>query len=578
MARTKHPHCSAAEKYARDVVAGRIVANKWVRLACQRHLDDRKREKQKGYPYRFDRAAAERVCKFLELLPHTKGKWARKGERLRLQPWQQFLTCVLFGWLWRRDGFRRFRKATLLIPRKNGKSLLAAGWGLYMFAADHEHGAEVYSGATTEKQAWEVFRPARLMALRTSAFCKAYGVEVNASNLHIDMNGSRFEPLIGKPGDGASPSCAIHDEYHEHETDAQVDSMETGMGAREQPLQIIITTAGENLSGPCYQAQVDAQKVLEGTIENDELFACIWGIDPDDDWSDERTLRKANPNYDVSVSADFLRARQREAVNNARKQGIFKTKHLNVWVGSREAYFNVEKWIRCGDDRITLADFEGQPCRIGLDLASKVDIAAKEYLFKLSRCDDTDVIARLKKAGFDYVRFGKYWLPEATVDEPDNEHYRGWVNEGWITPTDGEIIDIEEIKDSIIDDVSLFQVEEVAYDPHQATQLANNLTEEGVPIVEVRPTVLNFSEPMKYLEALSRARKIAHNGDLVMTWMVSNVTAKVDAKDNVYPRKERDEQKIDGVVANLMALARWIQEEGDPRSVYENRGLLSVEV
>jgi phage terminase large subunit-like protein len=578
VARTKHPHCQAAEKYARDVVAGRVLANAWVRAACERHLNDRKREKRRDWPYKFNREKAERVCRFIELLPHTKGKWARDGERLVLEPWQKFLICVLFGWLRKRDGLRRFRKVFWLIPRKNGKSALAAAIGLYMLAADKEYGAEVYSGATTEKQAWEVFRPAKLMAQRTPAFQKRFGVQVNAQNLHIDANGSRFEPLIGKPGDGSSPSCAIHDEYHEHQTDEQVDAMETGMGAREQPIQLIITTAGENLEGPCYQAQLDAQKVLEGAAENEQLFACIWGVDADDDWTSEDALRKANPNYDVSVSGDFLRAQQREAINNGRKQGTFKTKHLNVWVGSREAYFNVEKWIRCGDDQLSPADFAGQPCKVGLDLASKVDIAAMELVFDLQRCDDTPVVRRLREAGRRYVRFGCYWLPEATVEEPDNEHYRGWVNDGWISVTDGEIIDFAEIEASILDAVGEYQVEEVAYDPHQATMLVTRLQEQGVPVVEVRPTVLNFSEPMKQLDAITRAGQVVHNGDPVMTWMVSNVTAKTDAKDNVYPRKERDSQKIDGVVAHLMALARWMADEGDPRSVYETRGVLTIDV
>lgn len=573
---TQHPHCTKSDKYARDVVAGKVAANGWVRLACERHLADLKRAKERGFPYRFDRAKAERVCRFLERLPHTKGKWARNGETLRLEPWQQFLTCALFGWVRKADGYRRFRKAVLLIPRKNGKSLLAAGWGLYMFAADKEYGAEVYSGATTEKQAWEVFRPARLMASRTPGLCNALGIEVNASNLHINSNGSRFEPLIGKPGDGASPSCAIHDEYHEHDTDAQVDAMETGMAAREQPLQIIITTAGDNLSGPCYQAQLDAQKVLEGTLENDELFACIWTIDPDDDWSTEGALRKANPNYDVSVSGDFLRARQREALATARKQGVFKTKHLNVWVGSRSGYFEVDRWRRCVVPDLRLEDLAGQPCRIGLDLASKVDIAALELVFDLERCDDTEAVKALRDRGVKYVRFGRYWLPEATVEAPQNEHYRGWVNEGWISQTDGDIIDFEEIKTEIVDLTGRFQVEEVAYDPHQATMLVTSLQEQGVPVIEVRPTVLNFSEPMKQLDALIRAGQIAHDGDPVMAWMISNVTAKQDAKDNVYPRKERDEQKIDGVVANLMALARWMKDEAAPSSVYEDRGLLTL--
>jgi phage terminase large subunit-like protein len=462
-----------------------------------------------------------------------------------LQPWQIWLTCAIFGWL-RLDGKRRFRKIFLLVPRKNGKSILAAAWGLYMLCADDEFGAEVFSGATTEKQAWEVFRPARLMAERTPALQEAFGLTVHAKSLSILSNGSRFEPLIGKPGDGASPSCAIHDEYHEHDTDEQVDAMETGMGAREQPLQIIVTTAGDNLSGPCFQLQIDAQKVLDGVLENDELFTVVYSADTDDDWTSEEALIKANPNYNISVDAEFLRARQKEAVQTARKQGIFKTKHLNWWVSARDAYFNIEQWRALGDPDLTIEDFEGRDCWLALDLASKIDIAALEILFR-------------HKDGF--ARFGKYYLPEKTIEEPENEHYRGWRNQGYITQTDGSIIDYEYIKDDILEIMRRFTVLNVAYDPHQATMLVTSLMKENVPLVEFRPLVLNFSEPMKYLEGLIKAGKIKHDGDPVMTWMMSNVTAKVDAKDNVYPRKERAENKIDGPICLIMDLGLAMKED-----------------
>lgn len=554
MAGPKHPHVQAAETYARRVVAGKIPACKWVRLACERHLRDRKREKERGFPYRFDAAAAEKVCRFIELLPHTKGQWARKAERIRLEPWQCFQTAAIFGWKRKADGLRRFRRVFLLIPRKNGKSLLAASWGLYMFAADGEFGAEVYSGATTEKQAWEVFGPARLIAVRTKPLCDAFGISVQASNLHRLADGSKFEPIIGNPGDGSSPSCAIHDEYHEHDTDAQVETMATGMGAREQPLQIMITTSGSNLAGPCYQAQLDAQKMLEGVIEDDELWACIYGVDSEDDWTSPAVLVKANPNIDVSVSAEFLRARQREAIATARKQTVFKTKHLNVWVSARDAYFNTQRWIEAGRPWLKLSDFAGQPCTVGLDLASKVDIAAVQILFRLGDCEPTDVVRKLLGEGFEYAQFGRHYLPEATVDAGENDHYRGWSNEGRITVTDGEITDYREIEEDILDIMAAHTVERLAYDPHQATMLVNRLMDAGVPVLEFKPTVLNFSEPMKELDGLTRGWKVAHDGCPVMTWMMSNVTGRHDAKDNVYPRKERPEAKIDGPVALISAL------------------------
>lgn len=574
----EYSHVDAANAYAKAVVGRKIPACKWVRLACKRHLDDLRKATKKAYPYRFDQAKAERVCRFIELLPHTKGEWAKKSERIQLQGWQCFKTAALFGWVRKHDNLRRFRKAIILEPRKNAKSTWAAGVGLYMLTADGEHGAEIYSGATSEKQAWEVFRPAKLMAQKTPALQQAYGLTVNASNLHILGNGSRFEPLIGNPGDGASPSLAIVDEYHEHDTDALVDTMETGMGAREQPLVLIITTAGDNLAGPCYAAVQDAQKVLDGVHENDELFALIYTVDPKDDWKSDLALRKANPNYDVSVKGEFLRARQREAVNNPRKVGTFKTKHLNMWVQARAAYFHIQRWIESAQPALRLEDFKRQPCRIGMDLASKIDIAALEILFQLDQCNCAAAEALIKK-GFEYARFGKYFLPEDTVQYGTNEHYRGWVDspEGWITQTDGEMIDYVEIRDTVYDIRDEYQLEEVAFDPHQALMMVSEFMDDGIPVVEVRPLVLNFSEPMKQMDGLIRARKIAHNGDPVFTWMLSNVVAKPDAKDNVYPRKEREENKIDGPVAHMMALARFMAGEAGP-SVYETRGILEIEV
>ncbi|MGY2051692.1 terminase large subunit [Methylobacterium sp. JK268] len=562
------PHVQAAHAYARDVVEGRISACRWIRLACARHLGDLARQGEEAFPYRFDARRAAKVCKFVQLLPHTKGKWARKAERIRLEPWQLFKTAALFGWVRKADGLRRYRKAFLLIPRKNAKSTWAAGIGLYLFAADGEYGAEVYSGATSEKQAWEVFRPAKLMAQKTPALLQAFGIHVGAKNLHILANGSRFEPMIGTPGDGASPSASIHDEYHEHPTDEQVDTMETGMGAREQPLLVIITTAGDNLAGPCFALQQEAQKVLEGALEDPELFALIYTVDPEDDWTSELALRKANPNFDVSVSGEYLVTRQRAARANARKAGVFKTKHLNIWVQARDAFFNVQRWIESAVPDLALDDFRGEPCRLGLDLASKVDIAAGELVFDLARCTGARAEA-LRAAGYLYARFGVYWLPEATIEEGENEHYRGWrdADPPWLTQTDGDMIDHFAILDTIVGPegedgeragglVGAFQLEEVAYDPHQATMLVTALQEAGVPCVEVRPLVLNFSEPMKQMEALIRSRAIAHSGDPVFTWMLSNVVAKPDRKDNVYPNKLRPENKIDGPVAHMMALAR----------------------
>jgi phage terminase large subunit-like protein len=256
------PGVNKGNKYARDVVAGKIDVCRYVKLACKRHLDDLEKAKQKGYEYEFDREKAEKVIRFIQKLPHTKNEWALRKELLVLEPWQCLFVMVMFGWVNKKTGYRKYRKAVLFTPRKCGKSLLAAAIGHYMFCADGEFGAEVYSGATTEKQAWEVFTPAKLMAERTDDFRAYYGIHVGAKNMFRLEDGSKFEPVVGQPGDGASPSCAITDEYHEHTTSAQADTFVTGMVGRRQPIWLVVTTAGVDIEGPCFDLWNDCVEVM----------------------------------------------------------------------------------------------------------------------------------------------------------------------------------------------------------------------------------------------------------------------------------------------------------------------------
>ncbi len=539
-----HPHVARLEAYVSGVLAGEVLACKWIRLACDRHRRDR--EAKASYPFRFDAAKAERACKFAELFPHVKGRWAANHENLKLEPWQCFFYGSVFGWVHKKTGLRRFRKVRLYVPRKNGKSLAVAPIGLFMLTADGEPGAEVYSGATSEKQAWEVFGPAREMAKRVPNFISAFGVEVNAKSLTRPADLAKFEPVIGKPGDGASPHCSITDEYHEHATDEQLATMETGMGAREQPLSIVVSTAGDNVSGPCRDDWLDCQKVLEGVSEDDRLFALIFTIDQEDEWATESALRKANPNFDVSVSGEFLLAQMRDAINNPRKQGHFKTKHLNLWVQARDAFINMQRWAECKRE-LRLEDFKGRRCFVGMDLASKIDLTAIELLFPNE--DGT------------FARFGKYYLPEETVLLPENQHYQGWHRDGWLTATDGNQTDYFHVLDDIKQMAQDFEIAQFAFDPHNATMLVTACQDEGLPMMSFGPTVLNFSEPMKQIEALIKDRKLVHNGDPVMNWAMSNVTAKVDRKDNVFPNKERPENKIDPFVALCMAMGVAMQSE-----------------
>lgn len=564
------PFAAIAEGYARDVTRGKIAACQSIRLQCQRFLDELKAQRSKEYPYRFDAERAARPCRFIERLPHSKGKWARSKERLRLEPWQIWIICCTFGWLHRSSGLRRFRVLFIVVPRKNGKSALAAGIGLYMLCADGEFGAEVYSGATNEKQAWEVFGPARLMAMRTPALCKRFGVEVLAKALVSVADNSKFETIIGDPGDGQSPSCSIHDEYHEHKDDGQVDTMQTGMGARDQPLQLIPTTAGDNLAGPCYARIGEERKKLAGIGHNggppleDETFFVEYTIDDGDDWKSEAALRKANPNFDVSVSGDFLRARQRDAIATPRKAGVFKTKHLNLWVSAKSAYFDIEAWRRCHDRELPmqaaaalrLERLRGRRCIMGLDLASKIDISALEYLFP--------PVGEKATADDPFIRIGRYFLPADTVSEVPA--YPGWDALQLLDVNEGSVTDFDEIERAILEAGSLFQVEQVAFDPWQATQLAQRMMAQGVPMLEYRMTVQNLSTPMKELDALTRAGAIAHGGCPVMEWEMSNVVAALDKKDNVFPNKPEGQNhlKIDNPVALIMAIGVATTREEEP--------------
>lgn len=562
------PSLTWTDDYAQGVVDGSIPAGEWVRLACRRHLDDIEASKSDDYPYRFETKPALKAIRFIENLPHVKGKWAAKGERIKLEPWQRFIVGCLFGWVRKSDGLRRFREAYLEIPRKNGKSVLAAAIGLYMLVADGEFGAEVYSGATSEKQAWEVFRPAKLMAQRTPALLEHYGLEVNASSLLRMEDFSRFEPLIGKPGDGASPNCAIVDEYHEHPDSDQFDTMQTGMGAREQPLMLAITTAGANMGGPCYGKRLEAQRILRKDVAAERFFTVIYGIDDGDDWKDPEIWAKANPNLGVSVSVDFLEAQVADAIRSAERQNSVKTKHFNVWVGAKSAWINMEHWAAAADPTLSIDDFAEDECCIGLDLATRIDICASVKLFYREVDGETH-----------YYAFPRLYLPEdALLNSKNATTYQGWAAEGHLVVHEGAEVGHKQVQHDIEADVKAFNVAEVVYDPWQATQMAQNLREGGLEAVEMPNNAKNLNPPMRDLEAALASGRFHHPDNKVLNWMAGNVVAAPDAKDNLFPRKETNQshQKIDGIVALLYAWARAMHLEEEIGCVYNVRGIRTL--
>jgi len=546
-------YAQVAEEYASDVIRGKILAGPYTRMACRRHLDDLKRQKTKRFEYRFSERFARSACGFIEDLPHIKARWA--GSLIKLEPWQIFNIASLFGWVRKSDERRRFTESYMEVARKNAKSTKAAGVGLYMFTEDGEPGAEVYSGATTEKQALEVFTPARLMAKKAEGFSEHYGLKIAAQSLYIEDSAAKFQPLVGNPGDGSSPHCAIVDEYHEHPTSALYDAMATGMGARDQPLLFVITTAGINIAGPCYEKRDQVIKTLDGTFENDRLFGNIYTLDEDDDWADFRVWVKANPNLGVSVYEDYLRGKLLEAKQRPDRQNIIRCKHLNQWMNASTAWMDPLKWKRCADPELSIEQFIGRRCIVALDIATKIDITAICLAFP----DDSG----------NYTLFFRYYVPEETAELPHNTHYQGWIKQGWLTATSGDVLDFDLIREDLIATTKRFQVEQIAYDPWQATQLALQLQDRGAPVIEYPQQVRTMSEPMKELQALIYSGRIKHQGDPVTAWMMSNVVARVDAKENIFPRKEFDKNKIDGPVSAIMALGIAIQQKTVYLSGYE---------
>lgn len=524
--------------------AKRIPACKYVRQACARQIADLKRWATNG-PYVFDEEQAGEWCEFIEHLPHIKGPLA--GQNIKLEDWQCFGLTTTFGWLKRDTRTRRFRRSYWELPRGNAKSTLSSGVGLKALCADGEGGAEVYSAATTRDQARIVFADGQAMARRRPQLCQALGVEVLAHSIVQQSTASKFMALASDSNslDGLNIHFAIVDELHAHKTREVYDVLETGTGKRPQSMLWSITTAGSDRAGICYEIRSYAAKVLGGVVEDDSLFAIIYTIDDGDDWTDEATWRKANPNWGVSVQPDVIAQLAAKAMQMPAAQSNFKTKHLNVWVNADAAWMDMRAWDKAADPSLSLDRFAGKRAYVGLDLASKTDIAARVMLFP-------EMVGDV----LHYYAFGRYFLPEQAVTDGRNSQYSGWALQDLLTTTPGDVLDFQFIEDDLMALSSRHEIAEIGFDPWQAMQLAQRMTQNGATMTEVRNTVANFSAPMKELDALVRAGRLHHNGDPVLTWMISNVVCHMDAKENIYPRKERPENKIDGVIALIIAMAR----------------------
>jgi phage terminase large subunit-like protein len=556
-------YAAISENYRQDVLTGNVPACKWVKLACQRQVDDLARQDTPEFPYIYDPDKGIRVCKFIEKLPHTQGVTGR----IQLEPWQIFLVMTVFSWLRVGTSWRRFRRVYTEIPRGNGKSLLMAAIGLYMAFMDKEPGAEVYVAAVSKDQTKHVFElAAKPMALRTPTFLSTYGIEVQSHAIFQPSTTSFFRPLASKVNtlDSLNIHFGIIDELHAHQTREVYESLDTGTGKRDNSLLWCITTAGSNRSGICYDRRNYVCNVLSKNTVADTWFGIIYTIDDSDEWNSEDSLRKANPNWGVSVKPDDVMPKLREAMTQASAAPNFKTKHLNVWVGADCAWMDMLRWNKCSDPALSEDSFKGKDCIIGLDLASKLDLLAANKLFwedKDTEVEDRKTGEKSVQVKRHYYYFGTYWTNEENIANAKNASYAGWQQEGLLEVCPGATNNYTSVEDWIKDTSRMYQVLEVAHDPYQAVELVNRLTEEGITLVEIPQLPKYLSEPMKELEAAVYDGRFHFDSDPILTWAISNVVAHADKNDNLFPNKERPENKIDPATALFTSLNRVMTQD-----------------
>lgn len=529
---------------------------------------------------------AEKRCKFVELLPHVKSfKGAHSNDkRIRLEPWQQFVVCVVYGWVNKKTGLRRFRSAYLECARKNAKTTMLAALCLAALTIDGELGAEVYAAATTRDQARVVFNIAKRMAQMEPNFRSEFGVSIYEHSISVDASGNRMEALSaeGSTLDGRNVHLAVLDELHAHKTRAVHDVLDSSLGSRSQPLIWKITTAGSDRGGVCYDVRLYIQKLLnttllahdgmgyrvEGNCAVDEtVFGIIYTLDDADvtDLFNETAWPKANPNFGISVDIDDMRRMADMAKKQTAALSEFATKRLNLWWGANTGWLNRIELDACVDPELTEEKFHGERCWIGLDAAFKRDLFAKVKIFTRDLDDVTH-----------YYAFARHYSHTQMAEAEGNEHFAGWARDGWLRLSDGNVTDIEDVKEELCGsadanrgDLQRFDIAQIAYDPAQITPFASEMIDQGLPMVEVRPLVLNFSAPMKEIQELITAGRFHFNGDPVLSYCLSNVVCHVDAKSNVYPRKERESDKIDGAIALIMAMSRALLSRPDGPSYYE---------
>lgn len=543
--------------YCTGVMERRIVTCKLTQQAVKRHLRDLKDGGQRGM--RFDAKAAQHAIDFFSLLKHSKGEWA--GKPLILEPWQVFKVGSIFGWL-RADGYRRFRTVYEEVARKNGKTLMLAGAGLYGMTCDGEQGAEIYSAATKHDQAVIAHTDAVRMVKASPSLKKV--VKIFKNNLNVELTNSKYVPLGADADtlDGLNVHFALVDEVHAHKTRNLWDVLETATGSRRQPLIWAITTAGFQRESICRELRQYAIRVLEGVFDDDSFFSVIYTLDEKDEWDDEKNWSKANPNLGVSVKLDDMRRLALKAKESPASLNNFLRKRLNIWTEQDVRWLAMAKWDLCGD-AFNPNVLDGEVCFAGLDLSTTTDITALVLYFPESN-----------------ATLCKFWIPEDNAElreRRDRVPYLTWAKQGHITRTPGNVVDYTFVRAQINELAKKYELQLIGYDPWNARHLAQQLKDEdGLPMVEFRQGYVSMNEPCKALEALVIGEKLRHGGNPVLRWMASNVTVATDPAGNIKMDKGRSTERIDGMVALAMAIGCSMSEEAVGASVYETRGIIRL--
>ena len=539
------------DDYARAVVKGEIPAGQYHRRSCLRHLDDRSREQAGTFPWTFHEPSVDRIIQYFSRLKHYKGEWA--GQPIVLAAWQQFIEGSLAGWVNPLTGLRRFRQGYVEVPRKNGKTLIGGGNAAYFTFLDNEPGAEGYCGAVKRDQAKIAFNDAKKLVQSSGLKSR---IQVRVGNLHRADTESKLEPLGADHDstDGLNVHFVLIDEYHAHTTRGLVDVLETAMAARRQPLMLKITTAGNDPVSPCGDEHDYACKILDGVITDESYFAFIAHADLADDWLDEKTWAKANPNYGVSVKVDDMRALATKAKNMPAAAATFKQKRLNLWVNADAPWLSLDGWRR-GQTTWSELDLRGRVCFIGIDLSSKIDLTAVVLLFPPDETTEDRT-----------WRIIPWCLTPADslVERAhrDRAPYEQWVQQGYLRTNPGNRIDQAIVRELVHVATDRYDVQQVGVDPWNAGNLMADLGEDGVEVVEVPQNFQQMSAPAKDFEAEVLDGLIDAGGHPVMAWCISNTVVQRDNKDNIQPTKKRSRGRIDPVVATL--IARKLAGAGGP--------------